>query len=634
VRRVLTRSGLLAGAALALSSTLALAAPESLLPPSFRTPAPSPTPTPTAAPTPAPAPAATPRPVSRVTPGATPGAAPTPVPTSAPIIQPLPNVGAAVEPLPSELAGRRLPSLSELEQMDEDELNQLFGLTPSADIPPGARRALSRVGVIGSGEGGLPSGSLAGQPAALVRAALAGMRGPVVSRWGHILLRRALASRLDAPQGMDPVTFATLRASVLNRIGEGAAARALVQDIDSANYTPALAGVALDAYLMTGDILGICPVVELQATLRDDAEWNMIRSICDAHTGEAREADRQLSRTLSRGQAPRIDVLLAQRYAGAAGEGRRAVTIEWDGVDELTPWRHAFARALGVEVPQGLLDRGGARYAIADVLIPAVPLQQRVAAADRAAARGVISSEAMVDLYSQLWADGGVAAGEKESAVTLREAYVAANAAARLDAMRELWGAGDNGGSYGRQVLTAYAAARLPVSEPLAEEAPRIVSSMLAAGLDRNAMRWAGVVPNGGLAWALLALAEPGNAGEVSGGALDTFIDDDDSAGRRKSRFLVAGLAGLGRLDEGAAESRVRALGVNLTRESAWSRRIDLAGELGNPTLVALLAGLGMQGESWERMTARHLFHIVRALSRVGLEAEARMIAAEAVARA
>ena len=62
-------------------------------------------------------------------------------------------------------------------------------------------------------------------------------------------------------------------------------------------------------------------------------------------------------------------------------------------------------------------------------------------------------------------------------------------------------------------------------------------------------------------------------------------------------------------------------LGVNLTRESAWSQRIDRAAELGNPTLVALLAGLGMQGDGWDKMTARHLFHIVRALRRVGLEA-------------
>ena len=217
MRRILTRAGLLAtagiGAALVLSSTLAMAAPESLLPPSFRTPAPTPAPTPT--PTPAPAQSAAPTPAR-----SSPRAAPSPSGTSSPVVQPLPtppsarSEAGAAPPLPAGLAGR-LPSLRELEQMDDDELNALFGLTPEYDVPPGARRALREVGVIGPGEGGLPTGSLAGQPAALVRAALAATRGPLVSRWGHILLRRALASRLDAPRDMDPVAFAALRAAVL-----------------------------------------------------------------------------------------------------------------------------------------------------------------------------------------------------------------------------------------------------------------------------------------------------------------------------------------------------------------------------------------------------------------------------------
>src|SRR5690606_4236950 len=160
-----------------------------------------------------------------------------------------------------------------------------------------------------------------------------------------------------------------------------------------------------------------------------------------------------------------------------------------------------------------------------------------------------------------------------------------------------------------------------------------IVGSMLAAGLDRNALRWRGAVGEGGLAWALLTLAQPQTRAPVSNGAVDSFIDDDNSDEQRKSRFLVAGLAGLGRLDPGAVSSLSRQLDINLNRESPWSRKIDRAAELDNPALVALLAGLGMQGSGWDKMTARHLFHIVRALDRVGLNAEARMIAAEAVAR-
>jgi hypothetical protein len=605
------RATLFAGATLALTSTLALAAPESLLPGQYDAPAPTP------APRPAPAPAAT-------------AAAPAPGPGSNAVVQPLPGLdpGAAVPTGPVALPPN-FPSLAELEAMEPDEVDELLGLKPKFDIPPAARRAVRQVGVIDAAEGGFAAGLLDNQPPALIRAALAANRGTLVSRWGHILLRRALASRMDAPKGMNPVAFAALRAGLLNRMGEGDAARALVQDVDSANYDTALATAAFDAYLATGDVLGMCPVALLKSTLRDDPEWMMTRWICGAYAGNAREAERQLQRMLYYGEAPRIDALLAQRFAGAAGEGRREVNIEWNGVDELTPWRFSLSRALGVELPAGLRDGAAARFDFADVMIPAVPLQDRVAAADLAGARGILSSSAMVDLYSQLFAED-IEGDARTRASALREAYVAQDPAARLAAMQELWGNGDD---YGRVVLTAYAAARLPVSDALADDAGPIVGSMLAAGLDRNAMRWGTTVPEGGLAWALLTLAQPQRRAQVGSGAVGSFIDDDDSDEQRKSKFLVAGLAGLGRLDAGSTSSLSGQLNLNFDRESAWSRKIDKAAELGNPTLVALLAGLGMQGSGWDKMTARHLYHIVRALDRVGLDAEARMIAAEAVAR-
>lgn len=609
------RSVLFAGVALALTSTLAFAAPESLLPDVFDNPAPTPSP----APRPAPAPGS--------------DAAP-PQPGSVPVIQPLPGSAAqAPSAAPLVELPSNFPTLAELEEMDPDEIDELLGLKPKFDIPPAARRAVREVGVIGPDEGGFPTGSLDDQPPALIRAALSANRGTLVSRWGHILLRRALASRLDAPRGMDPVGFAALRASLLNRLGEGQVARALVQDVDSANYNTALATAAFDAYLRTGDILGMCPVARLKSTLRDDGEWNMTRAICAAYAGEARQAERDLQRILYYGEAPRVDALLAQRYAGAAGEGRRAVNVEWNDVEELTPWRFALSRALGVELPDGLRDDAGIEYDIGDLLIPAVPLVQRVAAADTVAGRGIISAGAVVDLYSQLWSEE-IEGDARARAITLREAYVARDPAERLAAMQELWGPAGNGSAdYGRRVLTAYAAARLPVDEALIDNAADLVASMLAAGLDRNAMRWGAAVPEGSEAWAMLALAQPERETQVGSGAVQDFMSDDDSDGQRKSRFLVAGLAGLGRLDMGTANGLAGRLGVNLDRESAWSRQIGRAAELGNPTLVALLAGLGMQGSGWDKMTARHLFHIVRSLNRVGLNAEARMIAAEAVAR-
>ena len=607
----------LAGAALAISSSLALAAPESLLPPVFEQPAPAPSaaPPPASEPEPAPGPAAT-----------------APAVPSSPVVQPLPARPTPGNlPLPTTTRSDGLdlppgfPTLAELEAMDEDELDVVLGLQPKFDIPPGARRAVRQVGLMAQAEGGFPSNALADQPPMLVYAAIRANQGPMVSRWGHILLRRALASRLDAPRGMNPVAFAAMRAALLNRMGEGMAARALVQDVDSANYNRALADAAFTAYLATGDLLGMCPVAQVRGDLRDDATWEMMQAICDSYAGDDRGARRRLDRALGTGEAPAIDVRLAQRFAGASGEGRRAVNIEWDGVDALTPWRYSLARSLGVELPEGLRAGADSIYDLSDVLIPAVPLAERIAAADRAARRGVLSSSAIIDLYSQAWTGGGDTDEDgPRDAQRLRQAYVAANPSARLEAIRTLWGGAGEEADYGRQVLTAYAAARLVPSEALLGAAPGLLASMLAAGLDRNAQAWSGLVEEGSAAWGLLVLAQP--SGEVSGGSVSTFADEDERSGR----FLAAALAGLGRIDESDATD----LGVNLARQTAWSVRIDRAGELGNGALVALLAGLGMQGDSWDRMTPRHLFHIVRALDRAGLNAEARMIAAEAVARA
>lgn len=609
------KRGLMLGAAgLALYSSLALAAPESLLPPGFDDPAP----TPTAAPAPAPRPTGAPAPSRQLDGPSTPAQ---------------PSVsGTDTGDLPEDAAlPEDFPTLEELEEMSTDEVDELFGLKPKFDIPPAARRQAKYVGLMNRAEGGLPVNSLAKQPASLVRAALAGTEGPLVSRWGHILLRRTLASRLEAPADMDPVEFAALRAALLVRIGEPHAARALVQDVDSSNYNQALTDSAFDAYLASADPVGMCPVARLKSDIRNDPLWQMTRSICAAFEGDGRRSQRELDRALGIGLAPAIDVLLAQRFAGAAAEGRRAVNIEWDGVSELTPWRFAMATALGMPLPEGLLASGGPSYQLLLATAPAAPLDLRAAASDEAGRAGVLSSAAMVDLYSQIYATAGAEGEAAGRATQLREAYVAATPEARLAAIRNLWGEGAP--DYARQVLTAYAAARMPVNGDLAGEAGPLIASMLSAGLDRNAMRWAPAVPEGSAAWALLALAQPNRQDPVDAGAVEDFFDEDASEGQRRSKFLVAGLAGLGRLDTDAAGDLAGELGLDFTPRTRWMRAMAQAGEYGNPALVALLAALGMQGDSWERMTPRHLYHIVRSLDRAGLSAEARMIAAEAVAR-
>ena len=366
--------------------------------------------------------------VAPVAPAPAPSAAPAPAETAAPAGEPASEGAAPSEEQSSSSSGsNRLPTLEELEALDTDELDELFGLRPTYDIPNAQRRATTRVGILAEDEGGLPATSLARQPQSIVRAALTGTQGRLVSRWGHIALRRALASRLAAPEGMSGVEFAGLRAQLLNRMGEFGVARAIAQDVDVDVWNARLSNAAIDAYIATGDIVGACPLTMLRAGYRDDVEWQMLRSICSAYAGEAARARNNLLRLRDRQSGEDgnvIDVLLAQRFAGAAGLGNSAVTIEWDDVDELTPWRYGLAAALGIDIPDRLIDDAGPYYQRVSASLPALPLSQRVEGVRRAAREGIFSSSALIDVYAQ-----GYAASREEGplgtdAALLRAAYV------------------------------------------------------------------------------------------------------------------------------------------------------------------------------------------------------------------
>jgi hypothetical protein len=506
---------------------------------------------------------------------------------------------------------------------------------PKADIPPQAQRSLSRVGFFDAADGGFPALSSHYLNGPFVAGLLTKLRGDLVSRWGHILLRRALASRLDTPVGMSGADWAALRAEALLRMGEADAARAMVQEVDNGSYTPALENAAMGSFLATADPVGLCPVTALTAAGRPGWDWTLARAICTAFTGgEGAPALAVLDSAMRRGVAPKIDILLAQKFAGAASQGRRAVKIEWSGVDSLTPWRTGLSLATGLEPPEDLRKQAGAAYAVLAVRAPMLPLAARAEAADVAAERGILSASAMVDLYSEIHALDEPDRTWGPLADTLRSAYLAAEAADRLAAIRSLWGdASDPDRAYSRLVLTAFAAARVTPDADLAGDAKGLIASMLTAGLDRNALRWAGVVPVGSEAWGLIALSAPAKPAAISGDALGSFLSGDTSTGGLRSRFLLAGLMGLGRVDPQTARGFADKLKVDLARETRWTRAIDAAAASENPVLVALLAGFGMQGSGWDKMTPLHLYHIVSALRRAGLEGEARMIAAEAVAR-
>jgi hypothetical protein len=132
----------------------------------------------------------------------------------------------------------------------------------------------------------------------------------------------------------------------------------------------------------------------------------------------------------------------------------------------------------------------------------------------------------------------------------------------------------------------------------------------------------------------LLAVGSPRPSVDISNGWINGYRDNDGSAGNYKSKLLVAALAGLGRIDESGAADLAADMNVDLRREDRWTRMLDSAVRARQPGTVALLAAAAMQTPHWRGVPPQHFYRIIRALRQVGLEYEARMIAAEALSRA
>ena len=106
-----------------------------------------------------------------------------------------------------------------------------------------------------------------------------------------------------------------------------------------------------------------------------------------------------------------------------------------------------------------------------------------------------------------------------------------------------------------------------------------------------------------------------------------------DAVGGRRGEMLLAALGGLGRVAEADLGRLAGAASLRLDARDAWSDALDAAARGRQQGSVALLAAVGMQTNSWGGVPPRNLYRALRALRAAGLNYEARMIAAEAIAR-
>lgn len=512
-------------------------------------------------------------------------------------------------------------------------------LPPPIELPDFARRDPSVVGPLPSPVTGFAQGSWGGASGKFLSVLLRRTDAPLASRWTHILLRNALLTQLPAPSDVHPADWAAERAWLLLRMGEADGARMIVSGVDVADFTPKMYQVAVQSALANADPSALCPLEEGLGKV-ERAVLPLIKAMCASLSGASEVAAADIDAARRRGRVGGIDLALADKVVGAGADTSRAATIEWESVNGLSAWRFGLATATGITPPQRLIDNASPQLRAWQARAPILSAEARLPSARIAAGLGVFSSQAMMDLYSAIYDATDPSDLGQSDAWQLRLAMVGKDADTRLGAMRRLWAStSDRLQTEAVRAMLARAASRVAPDPDLEADAPNLIASMLAAGMDREAARWAGAIDGmddayADQCWAMLALGAPDTAGlDLGFGRINAFVGRDISPGKQRSALLVAGLAGLGRIDGTAAGRLDGRHGLGIGQRNSWSRMIDAASQRRQAATVTVLAGVGMQARDFLSLPAMHMFHLVTALNRNGQGFAARMIAAEALAR-
>ena len=550
---------------------------------------------------------------------------------------PAPQPAQTAQPQPRPVQTQALRSSDTETTVVEQISNQ--PPPPPVEYPAFARRNPFEAGVLDPARLGLGADAWGSASGVFLSSLMRRMDTPIASRWAHIGLRNALLASVHSPRGVNPVDWAAERTWLLLRMGEADAARLLVSSVDTDRFTPKMVQVGVQTALATSDPLGLCPLTD-GIRKAEPRILPLVQAMCAGLNGEPESAADQIDSARRRGRIGGIDLSLAQKVVGATSDSGSAATIEWGPVDSLTAWRYGLSTATAMKPPERLIDSASPQLHAWYARAPMISFEDRLESAWIATGLGVFSSQALIDVYSSIYdaTDPNELSGT--DAWQLRLAFAATDQQTRLDAMRHFWRLHDDKlRREAAHALLANAAARIEPSSELQSDAPDLIASLLAAGLDREATRWASTVSKmddeqADRVWAMLALAAPeGTQVDTSAGRVNSFIGRDKSEGHKRSAFLVAGLAALGRLDAGTASRLNARYRLHIERASPWTQMVDAAARRNQSGSMLILAGTGLQAPDFESVPSAHLFHIVMGLRNSGQEYLARMIAAEALAR-
>ena len=576
-------------------------------------------------------------------------------------------LSAAVMVAVPPLAAQEEPPL-DIIPIPSAEVDEI-GPAPDAAVPaigePGAEFEVLEVmapdpeaaGRIEEADGGFPFDMWAGVDRRLVERLLPRLPTGMTSRAVNDLTRRLLLSAAAPPEGPAEANLLALRIERLAAMGEGVEVnhlmRAAPPDLDDA----ILAQTRLDALLLTGDFVGACAQARELIRMDDLPYWEKVLIFCQALNDRHAAAALGIELLRERGvpDDPALEVLLAALAGSAYGE--------FDSLPQPTALHLAMLRVARLAVPEDAIRNAAPVIARAIALTATVPLDLRLRAAERAEALGSLPTETLAELYASVpftpeelsnpWPRIKTDRGALARALLYQTISIQVVPAARAEVLRAAWLLGaESGGWDGFSTAARVSLDDLLGLRPLPELvwiAGDAARALLAAGRSDAVGPWLDLAKAQARANADAAQVVAKLAPIIDFAAADSAEPWDDArfaawremqAGkpepyRRRGEKLLLGLL-LAFERELPAEALLAQIGEPA---AVWlrappqllMRRLDMAaaeGRIGETVMLALIALAVPDTGLQDPMT---LGAAVAALNRIGLEAEARAIAVEAL---
>ena len=513
------------------------------------------------------------------------------------------------------------------------------------------------IGLMEEAEGGFPYDMWRGSDRALIERMLPRLPAGGTSRAMNDLARRLLLSTAAPPAGPAKENLLAIRIERLAAMGDSVSMNHLMRSVPPDLYDSALLQTRLDSLLLIADYVGACSLARELVRRDDTPYWEKVLIFCQA-LNERHDAA-ALGLSLLRERSVEQDLGFETLLRALAGDG----SAKLDSLPAPTALHLSMVRAARLSVPEDAGEGAEPAIARAIALTAGVPLDFRLRAAERAEALGTLDTETLAELYVSVpftseelaypWRRLKTDKGPMARALLHQAIAIQVVPAARAEVLRAAWQLGGESGGW-----DGYAtAARVTLSEliglnPLPELvwiAGDAIRALLAAGRPDMVTGWldlaasqAGANAKAAAAVAALSpiigLADDEDATPWDDARFAAWRQSQNGATEGMRRLRTAMLFGLmSALDR---KTPPQALLTQLdgpetvwvkTPPPAFMRQLDLAadeGRIGETVLLALVALDSANSGAPSPMT---LSAAVSALQRIGLGAEARAIAIEAV---